>query len=506
MYDNYDAIIFTEVSNWPIPMKTIGAYKIAQSMRNRGYKVKVINNFLDIWDKNREDFLFWMSEFLKSDAKFIGISGTFASGPSVMKKEYDWVTLLKKDPWASFNSFLDDMKQFFPHIPIVLGGHSNAARYIFELLKDSKIDFWVDGLAEESILKFLDEKAPPQRFRYDILGLSHDFHNTKPVFIKEDGIMPEEVLPLELSRGCRFKCSFCSFPLLGKNPNDKKYIRSEQSIYDELKSNYEQFGVTKYNMLCDTFNETTEKIELLCRVQEKLQINIKFSAYLRVDLLHAHKEQIPLLHEAGLNTCHFGLESFHHESAKAIGKGLRKEKVKETLQLCKDTWGDSVLTNAGFITGLPYETPDTANVWCQELLDGEYSLDTWYLTTLAFMNQGQNVDDYSYSSAFEKDPEKYGYTFDSENSREWNNGNFTRQSSIEFAESWKKKWKDKIKVGSWHAMGLQSYNMYDEFQWEDIRKLKRNDMIRPPEELRQKLDQLKGRYIKDYWNKVRNVM
>ena len=92
------------------------------------------------------------------------------------------------------------------------------------------------------------------------------------------------------------------------------------------------------------------------------------------------------------------------------------------------------------------------------------------------MNQGQNVDDYSYSSAFEKDPEKYGYTFDSENSREWNNGNFTRQSSIEFAESWKKKWKDKIKVGSWHAMGLQSYNMYDEFQWEDIRKLKRNDM------------------------------
>jgi hypothetical protein len=174
--------------------------------------------------------------------------------------------------------------------------------------------------------------------------------------------------------------------------------------------------------------------------------------------------------------------------------------------LCKDTWGDSVLTNAGFITGLPYETPDTANVWCQELLDGEYPLDTWYLTTLAFMNQGQNVDDYSYSSAFEKDPEKYGYTFDSENSREWSNGNFTRQSAIEFAESWKKKWKDKIKIGSWHAMGLQSYNMYDEFQWEDIRKLKRHDMIRPPEELRQKLDQLKGRYIKDYWNKVRNVM
>ena len=33
----YDAIIFTEVSNWRAPVKPIGAYKIAQSMRKRGY-------------------------------------------------------------------------------------------------------------------------------------------------------------------------------------------------------------------------------------------------------------------------------------------------------------------------------------------------------------------------------------------------------------------------------------------------------------------------------------
>ena len=86
----YDAIIFTEVSNWPIPMKTIGAYKIAQSMRQRGYKVKVINNFLEIWNTDREELIFWMKDILKSDAKFIGISGTFASGPRHIKKEYNF--------------------------------------------------------------------------------------------------------------------------------------------------------------------------------------------------------------------------------------------------------------------------------------------------------------------------------------------------------------------------------------------------------------------------------
>ena len=58
----YDAIIFTGVSNWQIPMKTIGAYKIAQSMRQRGYKVKVINNFLEVWDNHREDLILWMRD------------------------------------------------------------------------------------------------------------------------------------------------------------------------------------------------------------------------------------------------------------------------------------------------------------------------------------------------------------------------------------------------------------------------------------------------------------
>ena len=504
----YDAIIFTEISNYPVPVKTIGAYKIAQSMRQRGYKVKVINSYLEVWDNHGEDLILWMKEILKPDARFIGISGTFASGPRDFREGFNFNFSINQNdtPWNKLNFFLDDMKLYFPNVPIVLGGHSTKSRNIFDELKGSKIDYWVDGIAEESIHKFLGEKSPDQRFRYDVMGLSHDFHNSKPVYTEEDGIMPYEVLPFEMSRGCRFKCKFCSFPLLGKNPHDTKYVRSEKSVYDELKSNYENFGVTKYNMLCDTFNETTEKIEMLCRVKNKLKIDIRFSSYLRVDLLHAHKEQIGLLHEAGLQSSHFGLESFNHESAKAIGKGLRKEKIKETLHLCKETWGDDVLTDAGFITGLPYETPDTMNSWCQELLDGDYELDTWYLGVLSFINIGKTVEEYAYSSDFEKDPAKYGYSFPDKNDKHnWFNGTFTKKTAMEFATSWEKKWDNKNKIRSWPAMGLQSYNIYDEFYWPEIRDLKKNDMKSPSPELRKKLVGLKTRYIEDYWNKVNTL-
>ena len=116
------------------------------------------------------------------------------------------------------------------------------------------------------------------------------------------------------------------------------------------------------------------------------------------------------------------------------------------------------------------------------------------------MNKGKSVDEYPYSSDFEKDPAKYGYTFSEDG--KWNNGTFTVDSANSFAKSWRDKWMGKIKIGSWHAMGLQSYNIYNEFYWDDIRKLKRQDIDSPPDALRQKLEGLKTRYIKDYWNRV----
>ena len=50
-------------------------------------------------------------------------------------------------------------------------------------------------------------------------------------------------------------------------------------------------------------------------------------------------------------------------------------------------------------------------------------------------------------------------------------------------------------------MGLQSYNIYDEFYWEDIRKLKRHEIISPSEQFTEHLNSLKKRYIEEYWGK-----
>ena len=43
---NYDVILFTDLSDYYIPIKTSGAYAIASHLRQHGYTVKTIDNFV----------------------------------------------------------------------------------------------------------------------------------------------------------------------------------------------------------------------------------------------------------------------------------------------------------------------------------------------------------------------------------------------------------------------------------------------------------------------------
>ena len=111
-------------------------------------------------------------------------------------------------------------------------------------------------------------------------------------------ILKGETLPIEVSRGCIFKCKFCAFPLNGKSKLD--YLRDPILIKEELQYNYEKYGTTHYFLSDDTFNDSTTKVEQIHKVVTSLPFKIKFTTYLRLDLLHAHQEQISMLEEMGL--------------------------------------------------------------------------------------------------------------------------------------------------------------------------------------------------------------
>ena len=67
------------------------------------------------------------------------------------------------------------------------------------------------------------------------------------------------------------------------------------------------------------------------RAITSLPFKIKFTTYLRLDLLNAHKEQIPMLMEMGLASPFFGIESLNQKSSSSIGKGMNVSRAKEFL-------------------------------------------------------------------------------------------------------------------------------------------------------------------------------
>jgi radical SAM superfamily enzyme YgiQ (UPF0313 family) len=172
--------------------------------------------------------------------------------------------------------------------------------------------------------------------------------------------MPNEHGVMEFSRGCIFKCKFCNFPVLGVKGD---YTRSQESVYEQLMFNYDNYGIQDYGISDETFNDRSDKITKFADVVEKLPWKPYFNSFIRPDLLVARPNDKEELLRLGLYAHFYGVESFNPNTAKYIGKGMAPEKLKQGLLDVKDYFkkhvGFKYRAQISLITGLPHETLDT---------------------------------------------------------------------------------------------------------------------------------------------------
>jgi radical SAM superfamily enzyme YgiQ (UPF0313 family) len=334
------------------------------------------------------------------------------------------------------NQLFDEFRKINPKIKIVLGGSkTNSA--------SGPCDAYAIGFCDTAIvdyMKFLQGKNP--FFQYEKVNNTQimffgstdpaSFNFSESVFEwhKTDHVHYGETVPIEIARGCIFKCKFCAYPLNGKKKLD--HIKNDNILKDAFLKNYYEHGITRYLYTDDTHNDSVEKLERLHKVVTSLPFELEYGAYLRHDLLYAHKHTASLLRESGLRSVVFGIETMNHESAKAIGKGPHPEKIKELLYWLKeDVWKNEVATSSGFIIGLPHDTPDTINEWSKWVLDKACPLDGYQfepLYILKFLKSSR-----IYRSEFEMSAEKYGYVL-GENGY-WKNEHFDFNSAKKVVES-----------------------------------------------------------------------
>lgn len=411
MLKKYHAVLFTMCQ--ATTEKTFGAHKVAHELRTHGFDTLVIN-YLDHYSV--EDLIKILTHTVSEQTLFVGFSNTFLG---FYQAKVDRRVVNFPKPMEAFlpHSKEDEavvaghIRSINPNCKIVVGGTRTQANCPNKL-----VDYAVLGYADVSVVSLanhLKHGTPISSTNYKNLFGVHivdgglapefDFNNSSMNWCSDDIVVPGEILPLETSRGCIFACKFCNYRLNGKSKVD--YIKHSDIIYNELCNNYEKYGITRYRLLDDTFNDTEEKIEIMADISSRLPFKPTFSGYARLDLMVAKPHTISKLIDLGFRGMFFGIETLHRDAGRVIGKGGDPDRLVQAIIDMKNTHGDSIHLTGSFICGLPGESRESVELTMERLISNQIPLDTVYYHPLFIGRQANS----KWNSTFSLDFEKYGY-------------------------------------------------------------------------------------------------
>lgn len=454
-------VILTTDSNPLRQVRYLGPYQIAWWLRTHGYSTQVLD-FLYFMTSEQRLQLF--KKYITQETRVVGFA------PFVMLGSPQ---IVFKGDQPVFD-ILNEIKQNFPWVRIAIGGvfvkgflHSGHKRLNF------KVDAVFKDEAENSFLEycnniFKNEPAPifqvgsGNKVYHPSSNAMFDIQTCSMKFAENDFILEGESLPLELSRGCIFKCKFCQYPNIGKNKDD--FNKSIDCIRESILSNYNLFGTTRYHITDDTLNAHRERTKQFHQMTKDLPFKIEYIGYARIDLISIWPEQLESLPESGLVSCHFGIESFDPISCNMIGKGWGAKNYKPALTQIGNEWGDDVIVRCSMIAGLGQETEkdwEEASEWYRNSKVHDWHYNKLHLSTSLI------------KSEFEREPEKHGYRFVD---GKWETDFMTEERAAVWCKNFKDLY-DHLRVPSvWNLSAIRNLGFtYDEVLRSSYREM--NDRI-----------------------------
>jgi hypothetical protein len=465
----FDIILVTDTSEYPVWFRGTGAHRLATHLRIHGYSCLVIDFSSAL---SFDDWKTICQHSIGDNTKIVGFSTTWwpYRSPSIKKVVAD----LKDFNINNQNTFLDrgltqaavegnlkpwidEVKNINKKTKILVGGPK------VDFYRDIPADNFMVGFGETQIIDYLNQQGRiwPTFIDHDknAAGAPFNFKSSQILYTENDFINPKDILTIEFTRGCKFKCNFCSFPLIGRKNVVEESLKHSEVIYEELMTNYEKWGVTRYWVADDTFNDSTEKLEIILNVIKRLPFKLEFRAYTRLDVMSFNFDQVSILKEIGLKQTWIGIDSFHPTASKIIGKGMKSEKKKDLLYKIREVWKDDVYVEAGYILGLPGEDSNFASEVVDWFLQPDNPLNNLHFNPLR-INPPHPRMLHTSRSDIDLNYEKYGYNIPNlEKFWEWTKDDntdldsFTKTSIL--SDSFNKKIQEKVtKTNMFHMSGI----------------------------------------------------
>ena len=245
-------------------------------------------------------------------------------------------------------------------------------------------------------------------------------------------------LPVLTSRGCPFKCAFCSTSVMHGQQYRK---RDPEKIVDELEFLINRYGAVSFSFVDDTFTVDKERTKKICYEIIRRNLNIKWGCSARVDTLTA--DMLKIMKKAGCKGLFFGIESLNDNVLKKIKKGFTARKAVKMVKMAMD---EGITVDTSFILGLPGDSLDNSRKICDFVK--KYKINGRVLTNTLQILPGTDMY---------LNPEYYGIKYSKNYKSTWSN-------SISFSEelSFKALLKEKVKIQyANHANHSEDARLYE---------------------------------------------
>jgi len=280
----------------------------------------------------------------------------------------------------SVKIILQTVKSFNKNITTIIGGaHPTAVpKYTMDYLGRNLLDFVFIGEGEIGFSRFLTElEGNGENDFQKVPGLGWMENGRLRVNPKElvddlgsigmpawDLIKPESypfsphgvvcmnypIAPIMATRGCPYKCTFCT------TSGTKLRQRPVELIVEEIKLLYNHHGIREFHMVDDNFTMDMDYARRLLRAIIELNIGATWATPNGIRLDRIDKDLLELMKQAGFYSIAFGIESGSDRIRMKMKKGSSTKKVSKDLEMVKEVGGIDV--TGFFMLGFPGETKE----------------------------------------------------------------------------------------------------------------------------------------------------
>ena len=246
-----------------------------------------------------------------------------------------------------------------------------------EILSTQKVDFIVHGEGEVTFLElvatlekkngrldsiqgisFLSDgelvRTPPRPFIENLDSLPFPARHLIPIDdYQRTRIGDRPITPLITSRGCPYRCVFCSSSHFW---GTKIRARSVASVLKELEEVHDRYRFHAVAFVDDTFNLNPKRVIEICHGIVEKKLDLWWWCLSRIDLLLKNQDMVQEMVRAGAKSVFIGVESSNPKTLQELRKGIE---VEETIRAVEVLKRSGLEIHASYILGGLHDTAKT---------------------------------------------------------------------------------------------------------------------------------------------------